>query len=91
MTLKIRSIDLIFMQACIPKLQWLSFGRRRRRWEQDPERALVFRLASRAMPKPMRDALWLLRPRDPHSATISGESPFFRHHPQRRPGAVVPG
>jgi hypothetical protein len=44
--------------------QWLLFGRRRRRWEQDPERAArraVFRLASRAMPKAVRDALWLLR------------------------------
>jgi hypothetical protein len=44
--------------------QWLRFGRRGRRWEQDPERAArraVFRLASRAMPKPIRDALWLLR------------------------------
>jgi hypothetical protein len=38
--------------------QWLRFGRRGRRWEQDPERAVrraVFRLASRAMPKPLRD------------------------------------
>jgi len=44
--------------------QWLLFGRRCRRWEQDPERAArraVFRLASRAMPKAVRDALWLLR------------------------------
>jgi hypothetical protein len=44
--------------------QWLLFGRRRLRWEQDPERAVrraVFRLASRALPKPVRDALWLLR------------------------------
>jgi len=44
--------------------QWLRFGRRGRRWEQSPERAVrraVFRLASRAMPKPVRDVLWLLR------------------------------
>jgi hypothetical protein len=44
--------------------QWLRFGRRRLRWEQDPERAArraVFRLASRTMPKAVRDALWLLR------------------------------
>jgi hypothetical protein len=44
--------------------QWLLFGRRRPRWEQDPERAArraVFRLASRAMPRAVRDALWLLR------------------------------
>jgi hypothetical protein len=44
--------------------QWLLFGRRANRWEQNPERAArraLFRLASRAMPKPMRDALWLLR------------------------------
>ena len=44
--------------------QWLLFGRVARRWEQDPERAIrraVFRLASRAMPKPMREVIWLLR------------------------------
>jgi hypothetical protein len=44
--------------------QWLLFGRRRPRWEQDPEHAArraVFRLASRAMPKAVREALWLLR------------------------------
>jgi len=44
--------------------QWLLFGRVARRWEQDPERAMrraVFRLASRAMPKPMREVIWLLR------------------------------
>jgi hypothetical protein len=44
--------------------QWLRFGRRGRRWELDPERAVrrvVFRLASKAMPKAIRDALWLLR------------------------------
>jgi hypothetical protein len=44
--------------------QWLRFGRRGRRWEQDPERAVrraVFRLASKAMPKPLRDLLWLSR------------------------------
>jgi hypothetical protein len=44
--------------------QWLRFGRRGFRWEQNPERAArraLFRLASRAMPKPMRDVIWLLR------------------------------
>jgi hypothetical protein len=44
--------------------QWLLFGRRGGGWERDPERAArqaVFRLASRAMPKPVREALWLLR------------------------------
>jgi hypothetical protein len=44
--------------------QWLRFGRRGGGWERDPERAArqaVFRLASRAMPKPVREALWLLR------------------------------
>jgi hypothetical protein len=44
--------------------QWLRSGRRDRRWERDPEgaaRRAVFRLASRAMPKPLRDAIWLLR------------------------------
>jgi hypothetical protein len=43
---------------------WLLFGRRANRWEQNPERAVrraVFRLASRAMPKPIREVLWLLR------------------------------
>jgi hypothetical protein len=42
----------------------LRLGRRHSRWERDPERAArlaVFRLASRAMPKPIREALWLLR------------------------------
>jgi hypothetical protein len=44
--------------------RWLRSGRRDRRWERDPEgaaRRAVFRLASRAMPKPLRDAIWLLR------------------------------
>jgi len=44
--------------------QWLQSGRRGRRWERDPEGAVrraVFRLASRAMPKPLRDVVWLLR------------------------------
>jgi hypothetical protein len=44
--------------------QWLRFGRRGTRWERDPEaaaRRAVFRLASKAMPQPIRDALRLLR------------------------------
>ena len=44
--------------------QWLLFGRRANRWEQNPERAArqaVFRLAANAMPKPLRDILWLSR------------------------------
>jgi len=44
--------------------RWLRFGRRGIRWPQDPERAArrtVFRLASQAMPTPMRQAIWLLR------------------------------
>jgi len=44
--------------------RWLRLGRRTSRWERDPERAAslaAFRLASRAMPKPIREALWLLR------------------------------
>ena len=44
--------------------RWLRFGRRAFRWQQDPERAArrtVFRLASRAIPTPMRDVLSLLR------------------------------
>src|SRR5207249_4051519 len=43
---------------------WLRFGRRRPMWERDPERAArraVFRLATKVMPKPIREALWLLR------------------------------
>jgi len=47
--------------------RWLRFGRRGVRWPQDPELAVrraVFRLASRAIPTPMRDVLSLLsRPR----------------------------
>ncbi len=44
--------------------RWLRFGRRGVRWQQEPEKAArraVFRLATRAMPKPMRDAIALLR------------------------------
>jgi hypothetical protein len=44
--------------------QWLRFGRSGFRWEQNPERAArraVFRLASRAMPTPMREVIGLLR------------------------------
>ena len=44
--------------------RWLRFGRRLTRWHEDPERAAhraVFRLASRAMPAPLRDTLWLAR------------------------------
>jgi hypothetical protein len=44
--------------------RWLRFGRRGFRWQQDPERAVrraVFRLASRAMPTPLREVLSLLR------------------------------
>jgi hypothetical protein len=44
--------------------RWLVFGRRRSRWQEDPERAArraVFRLATKAVPKPMREVLWLLR------------------------------
>jgi hypothetical protein len=45
-------------------LEWLRFGRRQPLWERDPEKAArraLFRLASKAMPQPIRDALWLLR------------------------------
>jgi hypothetical protein len=44
--------------------RWLRFDRRNARWERDPERAArraVFRLATSAMPKQMRDAILLLR------------------------------
>jgi hypothetical protein len=44
--------------------RWLRFGRRRPRWHEDPERAArraLFRLASRAVPAPMRDVLSLVR------------------------------
>jgi hypothetical protein len=44
--------------------RWLRLGRRGFRWQQDPERAVrrtVFRLASRAIPTPMREVLSLLR------------------------------
>jgi hypothetical protein len=45
-------------------VRWLRAGRRDRRWERDPEgaaRRAVFRLASRAMPEPLRDVVSLLR------------------------------
>jgi hypothetical protein len=44
--------------------RWLRFGRRRSRWQEDPERAArraVFRLATKAMPGPLREVLWLMR------------------------------
>jgi hypothetical protein len=44
--------------------QWLRFGWRGTRWERNPEKAarrVMFRLASRAMPRGIREALWLLR------------------------------
>jgi hypothetical protein len=43
---------------------WLRFGRRRLRWQDDPERVArraVFRLATRAMPTAMREMFWRLR------------------------------
>jgi hypothetical protein len=44
--------------------RWLRYGRRGARWERVPERAArraVFRLATSAIPKQMRDVIWLLR------------------------------
>jgi len=44
--------------------RWLRYGRRGARWERDPEgaaRRAVFRLATSAMPKPIREVVWLLR------------------------------
>jgi hypothetical protein len=44
--------------------EWLHLGRRRRLWQHDPERAIRragFRLASRAMPQPLRDLFSLMR------------------------------
>ena len=44
--------------------QWLRFGRRGTLWEPNPEKAarrVVFRLASKAMPRGIREALWALR------------------------------
>jgi hypothetical protein len=43
--------------------QWLRLGRRRPNWRQDPGRAArraVFRLATRALPTPIREVLWRL-------------------------------
>jgi len=57
-----RSLSLVRGNTWVA--QWLQFGRRSRRWERDPESAVrraVFRLASKAMPKPLRDVVWLLR------------------------------
>jgi hypothetical protein len=44
--------------------RWLRFGWRGTRWERNPEKAArraMFRLASKAMPRGIRDALWLFR------------------------------
>jgi hypothetical protein len=57
-----RSLRLIRGDTWV--VRWLRFGRRPSRWHQDPERAArraVFRLASKALPAPMRDTLWLVR------------------------------
>ena len=57
-----RSVRLV--RATDRTRRWLVFGRRRSRWQEDPERAArrtVFRLATRAVPKPIREVLWLLR------------------------------
>src|SRR5207247_1711583 len=45
--------------------QWLRFGWRGTRWERNPEKAarrVLFRLASKAMPRAMRDAVGAARP-----------------------------
>jgi hypothetical protein len=44
--------------------RWLRLGRRRVRWQDDPERAArraIFRLATRAVPASIREVLWRLR------------------------------
>lgn len=44
--------------------RWLRLGRRRVRWQDDPERAArraIFRLATKAVPTPIREVLWRLR------------------------------
>ena len=44
--------------------QWLRFGWRGTLWERNPEKAArraVFRLASKAMPRGIREVLWVLR------------------------------
>jgi hypothetical protein len=44
--------------------QWLRFGWRGTRWERNPEKAArraTLRLASKAMPRGLREALWALR------------------------------
>jgi hypothetical protein len=57
-----RSVRLV--RATGQARRFLVFGRRRSRWQDDPERAAsraVFRLATRAVPKPIREVVWLLR------------------------------
>ena len=57
-----RPLRLIQDGTCV--VRWLRFGRRLSPWHQDPERAArraVFRLASTAVPAPLRDTLWLAR------------------------------
>jgi hypothetical protein len=56
-----QSLRLAQGNAWVPR--WLRFGRPDR-WQQEPERAArraAFRLASRAMPAPVREVLWLMR------------------------------
>ncbi len=57
-----RSVRLVQDNAWLHN--WLRRGRRRVRWQDDPEQAVrraVFRLATRAMPTPIREVLWRLR------------------------------
>jgi hypothetical protein len=57
-----RSLRLVRGRAWVTR--WLRAGRRGRRWERDPEGAAcraVFRLATRAMPQPLREVVQLLR------------------------------
>lgn len=57
-----RSVRLVRGSAWVRR--WLRLGRRRVRWQEDPERAVrraAFRLATRAVPSPIREVLSLLR------------------------------
>jgi hypothetical protein len=65
-----RTPTLRALQANPWTRRWLWQGRRRSRWQDDPERAVkraVFNLATRAMPRGIREAIRLLRSVERHA------------------------
>jgi hypothetical protein len=58
-----RAVRVVAPEIALAR-QWLRFGWRGTRWERNPEKAArraTLRLASKAMPRGLREALWALR------------------------------